>query len=206
MNTHLLRNRALNFAARAHRTQLRKGTAQDGNPYNDLLGSGVPYLAHAAGVGMLLLEHRAPEHVVAAGILHDVLEDTPVTYEVLLEVFGAEIADLVRAESAPDKSLPWRARKAHTIEHLKSAPHEVRLVAAADKLHNLQSMKADLEDLGSDLWERFNAPVEDQARYHRAVSQAVSKGGADDHPLFAQLEAAVISVFGPATLEEVGSP
>lgn len=199
MNAHLLRNRAPTFAARAHRNQLRKGTDRKGGAHDDLLGLGVPYLAHAAGVGMLLLEHRAPEHVVAAGILHDVLEDTPATYETLQEVFGSEIADLVRAESEPDKSFPWRARKEHTIRHLNEVPFEVRLVAAADKLHNLQSMIADLEDIGPNLWERFNASQDEQAWYYGAVSQPVSRDGADSHPLFMLLEEAVTSVFGRAT-------
>lgn len=159
------------------------------------MGVGVPYIAHAAGVGMLLLEHRAPEHMVAAGILHDVLEDTPVTFETLLEVFGAEVADLVQAESEPDKNLPWRARKERTVAHLQDAPLEVRLIAAADKLHNLQSMVADLETVGTGLWARFNAAPDDIAWYYRAVSRVVRSGG-ETHPLFTALDEAVSAVFG----------
>ena len=48
------------------------------------------------------------------------LEDTSATYEELTEHFGASIANLVRAASEPDKSLPWKERKQHTIDTLKA--------------------------------------------------------------------------------------
>ena len=197
--TTLLRNRALNFAARAHRDQLRKGTKETPDPYahNEVIGLGVPYIAHVAGVGMLLLEHGAPEELVAAGILHDVLEDTSVTYDMLTEAFGVTVAELVQAESEPDKNLPWRERKEQTLIHLRSAPLDVRLIAAADKLHNVQSMMLDLELIGLELWNRFNAPFDEQAWYYYGVSRAVRGDDPEAHPLFAQLERAVGTVFGP---------
>lgn len=199
MSLHLRRNQALNFAARVHRGQFRKGTEKMPDPFthDGVAGHGVPYVAHAAGVGMILLEHRLPETLVVAGILHDVLEDTPVTYDLLADTFGTEVAELVRAESEPDKSLPWRERKEYTLGHLRGAPLNVRLVAAADKLHNVQSMMADLELLGPDLWGRFNAPFADQAWYYYGVSHAVRGADQEAHPLFIELHEAVEAVFGP---------
>lgn len=169
----------------------------DSFTHDGAAGYGVPYVAHAAGVGMILLEHRLPDTLVVAGILHDVLEDTPVTYDLLAETFGAEVAELVRAESEPDKSLPWRERKEHTLWHLQGAPLNVRLVAAADKLHNLQSMMADLELVGPDLWGRFNAPFAEQRWYYHGVSRAVRGDDREAHPLFVELQGAVEAVFEP---------
>ncbi len=167
--------------------------------HNEIIGIDVPYIAHVVGVGMLLLEHNLPESLVIAGILHDVLEDTPVTYDLLADTFGAEVAELVQAESEPDKNLPWRERKEHTLTHLQNAPLDVRLIAAADKLHNVQSMMADLKIIGPELWERFNAPFGEQAWYYRGVSRAVRGNDLEKHPLFIQLEEAVTAVFGERT-------
>ena len=137
-----LRNRALAFATRAHREQLRKGTKEeelhpeDLDDVDKLLGSSVPYIMHLVAVGMLLLEHGASDTLVVAGILHDVLEDTNVNVEIREQTFGVDIMRLMIAESEPDKNLPGRERKDHTIKHLGAASMDVKLIAAADKLHN----------------------------------------------------------------------
>jgi hypothetical protein len=133
-----LRNRALAFAARAHREQARKGTdkrdmrPEDLDNVDKFLGSSVPYVMHPAAVGMLLLDHQASDDVVVAGILHDVLEDTKVvTREFLEQTFGSEVTHLVIATSESDKTLPWLPRKEHTIEYFETANVNTKLIAAA---------------------------------------------------------------------------
>ena len=64
-------------------------------------------------------KEKCSDSVIAAGILHDTLEDTDTNYETLVENFGEHIANLVRAASEPDKAHPWHERKQHTIEMLK---------------------------------------------------------------------------------------
>ena len=189
------RNQALAFAARAHRDQLRKGTAEQPDDLDEFIGSGVPYIMHPVAVGMLLLEHGASDTVVVAGILHDVLEDTDVNVEILEQTFGADITRLVIAESEPDKSLPWRERKEHTISHLRAAEMDVKLIAAADKLHNVQSIRLDLEKLGEEVWTRFNASKEEQSWYYHSICQALTVKG-QSHKLFDLLSKAVASTFG----------
>ncbi len=66
---------ALEIAAKAHRNQLRKDTD-------------IPYITHPAGVGMILLEAGCPHELVAAGILHDTIEDTQITIDFIREIFG----------------------------------------------------------------------------------------------------------------------
>jgi (p)ppGpp synthase/HD superfamily hydrolase len=124
--------KAINFAAKAHKNQFRKSTD-------------IPYITHPFAVGMLLQEAKCTDAVVAAGILHDTIEDTSTTYEELTEHFGVQIANLVRAASEHDKALPWGLRKQHTIDMLKDANLEEIQVITADKLHNLTTIKADLE-------------------------------------------------------------
>ena len=95
---------AIKVAAEAHRDQLRKG-------------SDTPYIVHPLAVGMILRQAGFSEEVVAAGILHDVIEDTSVTYNEIREKFNGRIAELVKSCSEPDRSLPWEQRKQHTRLH-----------------------------------------------------------------------------------------
>lgn len=85
---------AIEFAAYAHRNQLRKGTE-------------IPYISHPFGVGMILLEAKCNEEVIIAGLLHDTLEDTETTEDDIHSRFGSEVLRLVQGASEPDKHLSW---------------------------------------------------------------------------------------------------
>ena len=111
---------------------------------------------------MLLQKANCSDEVIAAGILHDTLEDTSTTLEELVEQFGSNIAQLVRSATEQDKSLPWEKRKQHTIESLKDANLEEIQLITADKLHNLKSIQADLVHNGEKLWNRFNRGKREQ--------------------------------------------
>ena len=80
-----------------------------------------------------------------------------------------EVMELVRGASEPDKSLAWQERKQHTLDYIKEASLEERLIIGADKLHNINSMIDDYQQLGEDLWERFNGEREDQLWYYRGL-------------------------------------
>lgn len=120
---------ALDWAAIWHKDQVRK--------YPDVQ---VPYVSHIAGVAAILSRHGFAEEVVAAGALHDVLEDCGVTFEVLTEKFGAEVATLVRHVSEEDKSLSWEERKRAYLEHFSKKPWEAQAITLADKIDNFQSI------------------------------------------------------------------
>ena len=180
-----LLDKALAFAARAHQGQFRKGTE-------------IPYISHPYAVGLILQGAGCRREVVAAGILHDLLEDTSVTMEQLRKEFGPEIAALVEGCSEPGHDeLPWETRKEHTIAYLKSAPVEIRMVACADKLHNVRSMMVDYRQVGEELWKRFKRGREQQEWYYRGL--AASLGSRLDTPelerIFRQYETAVAKLF-----------
>ena len=74
------------------------------------------------------------EEIISAALLHDTIEDCQgITREVLAQEFSERVAALVAQESE-DKSKTWFERKSHTIEHLKYAPYEVRMIGLADKM------------------------------------------------------------------------
>jgi GTP pyrophosphokinase len=125
------------FAGRAHKGQVRR--------------SGEPYLSHPLEVAQMLSEMRLDGTTLAAGLLHDVLEDTDVTAEELKKNFGKEITDLVEGvtkisrvqESSPE------TRQAESIRKIILAMTDdlrVIFIKLADRVHNLQTLKFLPED------------------------------------------------------------
>ena len=120
------------FAARAHKGQVRR--------------SGEPYLSHPLEVAQMLSEMKLDCVTLAAGLLHDVLEDTDVTADDLKKNFGKEITDLVEGvtkisrvqESSPE------TRQAESIRKIILAMTDdlrVIFIKLADRVHNLKTLK-----------------------------------------------------------------
>ncbi|WP_409305075.1 HD domain-containing protein [Peribacillus sp. SCS-155] len=171
---------ALELASKAHEKQYRKA-------------SEIPYITHPVAVGMLLLKEGYAEEIVAAGILHDTVEDTYISLGDIERLFGSNIARIVEGCSEPDKSLSWEKRKEHTIEYLKTASKEVRLVACADKLHNIRTIVRDYEEVGDAVWNRFNRGREQQEWYYRSLVESL--GHASSFGLLDELKAEVERLF-----------
>jgi len=163
---HVLIDTALTIAARAHREQVRKDAREP-----------IPYIAHAAGVGMVLQRAGFDEETVAAGILHDVLEDTACTRTELIGDVGQRVAMLVDWVTEQDKSLPWEQRKTAYIERILRAPDEAKAISLADKIHNLKSIARAL-DAGEDIWQRFKRGPEQKLGHYRRVIEGCA--GAQD--------------------------
>lgn len=72
----------------------------------------------------------------------------------MLALFGPLVLEIVQGCSELDKGASWEERKQHTLDELKHSSLTLRLVACADKLHNIRSVKNDLEKLGEDAWLR----------------------------------------------------
>ena len=127
----LLVTLAADFAARRHINQRRKGAARE------------PYVNHLAEVANLLSEATdgADGTIVAAGFLHDTLEDTETEYEELSSLFGEDVARLV-AEVTDDKSLPKAERKRLQVSNAAKKSEGARLIKIADKTSNLCALAA----------------------------------------------------------------
>jgi len=154
---------AIEFATKAHSGQYRKGTK-------------IPYITHPLNVAKILIEYMCPEPVIVAGILHDTLEDTPVTFDEIRDLFGNEVADLVDAVSEPNKSdYTWENRKAHTLKRLRTSLPEVLIISFADKLDNIKAIREDYHKIGDGLWKRFRRPKEKQQWYYEALADVFSE-------------------------------
>ena len=156
---HELVTKAVIFAAEAHKGQYRRGIE-------------IAYIFHCTEVGQILDENKCDTQLVAAGVLHDILEDTPTTFEKLREVFGARVAEVVRSQTE-DKSLSWEERKTHTIECLKTASLEHKLLVCADKLANVRSICKNKVELGDALWSRFNSGYEKVKWYYTSLVESL---------------------------------
>ncbi len=147
---------AIEFAVRAHAGQCRKGTS-------------VPYIVHPLAVGRILAEAGCVQEIVIAGFLHDTVEDTSVTLDEIRAEFSARVAELVAAVTESDRSAAWKVRKQETLDKLQVAADDVLVLALADKIDNMRSIRTYFQREGEQMWERFNRPRKDQAWYFRSL-------------------------------------
>src|SRR5919199_975683 len=158
-------DRALLYASRLHRDQVRKGT-------------NVPYITHLLAVASIVGENGGTEDEVVAALLHDAPEDQggEERLEDIRVRFGEAVAEIVDGcvDTYEDPKPAWRPRKEAYVERMETAPASVQLVSAADKLHNARSILADLRSLGDDLWYRFTGGKSGKLWYYRAPLEAYS--------------------------------
>ena len=152
--------RALVYAAQVHGDHYRKGT-------------GVPYITHLLAVTAIVGENGGTEDEVVAALLHDAPEDRggEARLRDIRLRFGHAVAEIVAGctDTYEDPKPPWRERKERHLAHLAGASDSVRLVSAADKLHNARSVLSDYRAVGDVLWDRFNGGREGTLWFYRAV-------------------------------------
>ncbi|HEU5249273.1 MAG TPA: HD domain-containing protein, partial [Thermoanaerobaculia bacterium] len=130
-NQDLLR-RAYVFSALEHKGQVRR--------------SGEPYLVHPLNVAAILAEMKADDVSIVVGLLHDVLEDTLTTKELITQQFGSEVADLVDGLTKIGK-FSYVSREQEQAETFRKmilamvSDLRVVLVKLADRLHNMRTLQ-----------------------------------------------------------------
>jgi len=177
-------DRAIEVAVKAHQKQKRKGTS-------------IAYITHPFAVGIILAGAGCSEEVVAAGILHDTIEDARIKRSRIREEFGEKVAFIVEKCTEPDKRRSWRERKQHTLDSLKEAGLDVKFVVCSDKLHNIRTIARDFRKVGERVWKRFRRGREDQKWYYTSLVAALSSKGdnASYEKLYKELRRKVKEVF-----------
>ncbi|NLJ91497.1 MAG: bifunctional GTP diphosphokinase/guanosine-3',5'-bis pyrophosphate 3'-pyrophosphohydrolase [Aeromonadales bacterium] len=109
--------------------------------------SGEPYITHPVAVARILAEMHLDNETLIAALLHDVIEDTPVTKDALAEQFGAPVAELVEGVSKLDKIKFRDHKEAHTENFRKmvlAMTQDIRviLIKLADRTHNMRTLGA----------------------------------------------------------------
>ena len=162
-------DKAIIFATKAHSGSFRKGTK-------------TPYIVHPLEAAAIVATITNDEEVLAAAVLHDVVEDTEFGVEDIRREFGERVAGLVASEREDKREdLPsadtWKIRKQETLDYLESkASLEEKMVALGDKLSNIRAMYRDYAEIGDALWERFNQKDKNEhAWYYRGVAERLSE-------------------------------
>ena len=156
--------RAYAFAERAHRGQRRK--------------DGQAYISHPVRVARLLAELGYDEHVLAAALLHDVVEDTAATLEEVRRSFGPRVALLVGSVSE-DPALSGAARKVAYRERVRLAPRDARAICAADKVCNVQDLCLAAACDDHVVLQRFHGGLHSQASRFQAELDMLTSSGVD---------------------------
>jgi (p)ppGpp synthase/HD superfamily hydrolase len=118
---------AIEYAERMHSGQHR--------------GDGTPFILHPLEVGSLLCDVGAPDEVIAAGVLHDLIEKADVTAAELRQRFGARITSLVLAVSDDDRITGYGEREAALRRQVAGAGEDALTLFAADKLSKLRELR-----------------------------------------------------------------
>lgn len=175
------------FAAQAHDGMLRKG-------------SKIPYIAHPMEAAAIAATVTDDPHVLAAALLHDVMEDCGVMYEELLARFGRRVADLVREDSQCQRApggnrASWCVRKREAVARLAASGREAKIIVLADKLSNIRAICRDYEREGEALFQRFN---QSDKRFHAWYYRSCAKLTQDelgDTAAWREMNALVERVF-----------
>lgn len=153
--------KAMRYAMECHKGAVRKGSER-------------PYILHPIETLQILAAMNADTNLMAAGLLHDTLEDTDAVLTDIYEQFGADVAELVSSHTE-DKRKIWYMRKLQTIAELPDSTIRHKMLVMADKVSNLRSMYADYKRIGDELWQRFNAPKELQAWYYSKIADGLDE-------------------------------
>ncbi|MBP9690828.1 HD domain-containing protein [Candidatus Woesebacteria bacterium] len=182
-------HRAIRFSIKTHEVyQKQKRKGKD-----------IPYITHPLSVGLILARAGADEALIAAGILHDTIEDSTlgkkVTREMLTERFGEAVATLVASVTEFNKDQSWEIRKREAIEHIHTFSHDSLLLKSADIISNTSELLDDHAEFGNAVFDRFNAPQEKILKnYLETITVIITRW--PDSPLAGDLRGIAESLYG----------
>jgi len=139
---------AFEFAQTAHAGQIRNGSG------------GRPYIEHPLAVGEQLAAHGCSDTVLAAALLHDVVEESDVEVEQIRERFGEEVADLVAALTDAEEIESYVHRKEVHRADVAAAGPDALTIYAADKLSNIRALRRVYADQGEAVGDELKAPLD----------------------------------------------
>ncbi len=160
---------AINFACMAHEGQVRKGTK-------------VPYCVHLMETLSIVSRLTTQQEVLAASVLHDILEDTDISKDELLESFSEWVVELVVSETTYKRKgenprETWKSRKQETIDRMyRCKAIETKIIALGDKYSNLKFLYDEYRIHQEKVWDRFNQEnPQEIGWYYREIANATSE-------------------------------
>ncbi len=158
---------AVRFAIETHEVQQKQKRK----------GKDIPYITHPLVVGLLLAGAGASQNIIAAGILHDTIEDSApgkkVDRAILAERFSPSIVSIVEDVSEPRRDLSWATRKRKALSHVRTMAGPSLWVKSADVISNVSELLDDYAESGEEVFSRFNAPKGPVIAHYRALLNAL---------------------------------
>ena len=140
------------------------------------------YILHPMEAASIAGTMSESQELIAAALLHDVVEDAGITAEQIETEFGKRVAELVLSETENKREdLPadatWELRKQEAVALLKSTSDmDVKKLYLSDKLSNMRSFYREWKLLGDEMWQKFNQKdKEKQEWYYRSIADATSE-------------------------------
>jgi (p)ppGpp synthase/HD superfamily hydrolase len=166
---------ALETARRAHAGQIRNGSG------------GRPYIEHPLTVAELLAEHESSDPILAAALLHDVVEESEIEVEQLRAGFGAEVAALVAALTDAEEIESYQRRKDVHRAEVEAAGPDALAIYAADKLANIRALRRVYAVEGEAVGAELKAPLDVKIAVWEADADLL-RDACPDLPFLSDLE------------------
>lgn len=166
---------AFELAQTAHAGQIRNGSG------------GRPYIEHPLAVAEQLAGHGCSDAVLAAALLHDVVEESDVGVEQIRERFGDQVADLVSALTDAEEIESYTRRKQVHRADVEAAGHDALIIYAADKLANIRALRRVYAEQGEAVGAELKAPLDVKCEVWEA-DVALLRSVYADLALLAELE------------------
>ena len=180
-------DRAAVFAVKAHGNTERRG-------------KNLPYVIHVFEAAEIAATITTDQELLAAALLHDVIEDTEYTEADIEKEFGPRVAALVASESdvvieGVSEEDSWHARKQAAIDRIAASSHDAKIVAMGDKLSNMRAIYRDYRSIGDELWNRFHVTDKAEHAWHyRGLRDSLSE--LSDTEAYQEFASLVEQIFG----------
>jgi (p)ppGpp synthase/HD superfamily hydrolase len=172
---------ALEMAREAHAGQIRNASG------------GLPYIEHPIAVAEELHEQPSSDEVLAAALLHDVVEDSDLEIEDVREHFGERVAEIVDALTDNASVEPYGARKREHRDRVEAAGDDALAIYAADKLTNVRMLRSAYEEDGEESIEgELKVPLDEKIGIWEEDLEMLGENAAENpaiRALSTQLEA-----------------
>jgi (p)ppGpp synthase/HD superfamily hydrolase len=147
--------------------------------------SGYPAIIHLYSVAFIVSKFTDDEDIIVAAFLHDVLEDIAsdvYNKENMVRDFGERVTSLVcdlteastLSETKAERRGSWMDRKLGYLATINKASNDSLLICAADKIHNLNSIRDDFLIEGDAMWEKFDSPREKRSWFYEEVLKVLN--------------------------------
>ena len=143
-----LLDKAIIFATNAHAGTERRG-------------KGFPYIVHPLEALSIAASITNDQEILAAAVLHDVVEDTKYTAEDIEREFGKRVSELVCLESDNmdaeyHEGITWKERKVQGLKRIRYSSRDEQIVSLGDKLSNMRAIHEDWLKIGDKIWQKFH--------------------------------------------------